>query len=71
MKVKVGTPERVARIIAGIALIALAVFATIGPWLYTGTVLLLIGIVLLVTGLERWWPAWAPLGVNTCSLKKP
>ncbi|SPJ17069.1 conserved hypothetical protein [Burkholderiales bacterium] len=71
MKVNVGTPERVVRIIAGIVLIALAVLGTVGPWLYTGIVLLVIGIVLLLTGLVRWCPAWALFGVNTCAVKKP
>ena len=71
MKVNVGAPERVVRIIAGIALIALAALGTFGPWLYIGVALLVIGIVLLVTGLVRWCPAWALFGVNTSSLKKP
>ena len=71
MKVNVGTPERVVRIIAGIVLIALAVLGTVGPWLNTGIVLLVIGIVLLLTGLVRWCPAWALFGVNTCAVKKP
>ncbi len=71
MKANVGTPERLVRIIVGIALIALAVLGTVGPWLYTGIILLVIGIVLLVTGLVSWCPAWAVFGVNTCSLKKP
>ena len=71
MKANVGTTDRAVRVIAGIVLIALAVFGTIGPWLYTGIVLLVVGIVLLVTALVRWCPAWALFGLNTRSLKKP
>jgi hypothetical protein len=70
MKPNVGTPERIVRIVLGITLIALAYFGTLGPWMYTGLVLLIIGLVALVTGLVRWCPASALLGINTCSVKK-
>jgi hypothetical protein len=64
MKVNVGTVDRLLRIIAGIVLIALAAMGTIGAWGY-------IGVVLVLTGLVRICPAYALLGMNTCSLNKP
>jgi hypothetical protein len=63
MKVNVGTIDRVARILAGLVLIGLAVAGTIGPWGY-------IGIVLLLTGFMRVCPAYSLLGINTCSTGK-
>jgi len=63
MKVNVGTIDRVVRILAGLALIGLAIAGTIGPWGY-------IGIVPLLTGLIRVCPAYSIIGVNTCSADK-
>src|SRR5664279_2312140 len=63
MKVNVGAIDRIARIVAGLALIGLAVAGTIGTWGY-------IGIVVLLTGLMRVCPAYSVLGVNTCSTGK-
>ena len=60
MKLNVGSIDRIVRIIAGLALIGLAVAGTIGPWGY-------IGVVPLLTGLIRVCPAYSLLGVNTCS----
>jgi hypothetical protein len=62
MKANVGTIDRVLRIVAGIALIALAATSTIGPWGY-------IGVVALLTGVFRFCPAYPLLGINTCGLK--
>jgi len=70
MKANVGSVERLIRVVLGVVLIALAVLGTLGPWMYTGIVLLVVGLVALVTGLVRWCPAWALFGVNTCSPKK-
>jgi len=62
MKTNVGGPDKMLRIIAGIALIAWAVFG--GPvWAW-------IGIVPLATGLLGWCPAYTMLGMNTCPLGK-
>jgi hypothetical protein len=63
MTVNVGTIDRAVRIIAGLALIALAFTGTIGVWGY-------IGIVFLLTGLFRVCPAYSLIGVNTCGTTK-
>ena len=63
MKANVGTIDRAVRILAGLALIGLAVAGTIGPWGY-------IGILPLLTGFTRVCPAYSLLGINTCSTGK-
>jgi len=63
MTVNVGTIDRAVRIIAGLALIALAFTGTIGVWGY-------IGVVFLLTGLFRVCPAYSLIGVNTCGTTK-
>ncbi len=63
MKVNVGNVDRIVRIVAGLALIGLAVAGTIGPWGY-------IGIVPLLTGFMRVCPAYSLLGIDTCSTAK-
>lgn len=63
MKCNTGTVDRAARIIAGIALIAMAASGTIGAWGY-------IGVVPLLTGAIGFCPAYAIFGMNTCGLKK-
>ena len=60
MNVNVGSIDRVVRIVAGLALIGLAVAGTIGPWGY-------IGVLPLLTGFMRVCPAYSLLGINTCS----
>ena len=61
MKTNVGGADKILRIVAGIALLAWAVFG--GPvWAW-------IGIVPLATGLLGWCPAYTMLGMNTCPLK--
>jgi hypothetical protein len=62
MKANVGTIDRALRIVAGLALIALAVMGTIGAWGW-------IGVVLVATGLVRVCPAYLPFGLSTCSTK--
>ncbi|MBC7906733.1 MAG: DUF2892 domain-containing protein [Rhodospirillaceae bacterium] len=59
MNKNVGGIDRILRIAAGIALIALAVTGTVGVWGY-------IGVVPLLTGLIGWCPAYLPLGIKTC-----
>ncbi len=63
MKINVGTPDRVLRVVIGLVLIALAATGTVGWWGW-------LGVVLLATGLFRFCPAYALLGVNTCAMKK-
>jgi hypothetical protein len=63
MKANVGTTDRALRILAGIAMIALAATGFIGLWGY-------IGVALVLTGLFRFCPAYPLLGVNTCGMKK-
>jgi hypothetical protein len=55
----VGTIDRALRIVAGLALIALAFTGTIGVWGY-------IGVVPLATALMGWCPAYSLLGIKTC-----
>jgi len=59
MPVNVGTWDRIARIVVGLVLIALAALGTIGAWGY-------VGIVLLVTGAAARCPAYRVFGLNTC-----
>lgn len=62
MKTNVGGIDKIIRILAGIALIAWALFG--GPvWAW-------IGVVPLATGLFGWCPAYTLLGMNTCPLSK-
>ena len=63
MSPNVGGADRIVRIAAGVALIALAATGTVGVWGY-------IGIVPLATGLMGWCPAYSLLGLNTCPMKK-
>lgn len=62
MKTNEGTIDRALRIIAGLALIALAATGIVGAWGW-------IGIVPLATGLLGWCPAYTLLGFNTCPMK--
>lgn len=59
IKVNVGTPDQIARIVVGAGLIALAVTGTIGPWGW-------IGVVPVLTGAFRFCPAYTLLGISTC-----
>ena len=62
MKTNVGGADKILRIVAGIALLAWAVFG--GPvWAW-------IGVVPLATGLLGWCPAYTLFGMNTCPMKK-
>ncbi|MBU6297692.1 MAG: DUF2892 domain-containing protein [Alphaproteobacteria bacterium] len=55
----VGPIDRIARIIVGLTLVALAIFQLLDPWAW-------IGVVPLVTGVIGWCPAYLPLGITTC-----
>ena len=63
MKANVGGIDRIARIIVGLVLIALAATGTVGVWGW-------IGVVPLLTGLIRWCPLNPLLGISSCPLKK-
>ena len=63
MKINVGSTDRILRIIAGLALIALAATGTVGVWGY-------IGIVPLLTGIFKFCPAYTLLGMSTCPMDK-
>jgi hypothetical protein len=62
MKTNEGTIDRAVRIVAGIALIALAYTGKIGLWGY-------IGVVPLVTGILGLCPAYAIFGISSCKIK--
>ncbi len=62
MKANIGTIDRALRIVAGLALIVLAVMGTVGAWGW-------IGVALVATGLVRVCPAYLPFGLSTCSTK--
>lgn len=61
MTSNIGSTDRIIRIVAGIAILA-------SFFLLDGNArgLALIGIVPLATGLFRWCPAYALLGLNIC-----
>jgi hypothetical protein len=59
MKANVGGIDRILRIVAGLVLVALAATGTVGPWGW-------IGVVPILTGLFRFCPLYAVLGLNTC-----
>ena len=63
MKVNMATWDRAARVVVGLALIALTLTGVIGVWGW-------IGVVPLATGLSGWCPAYLPFGLSTCKIKK-
>ena len=63
MKTNVGGIDRIARIVVGLVLIALAATGTVGVWGW-------IGVVPLLTGLIRWCPLYPLLGISSCPLQK-
>ena len=63
MKPNVGTIDRIIRAVVGVALIAswpLGLFEGL-----LGTILPLLGVVMLVTAALRWCPPYMLLGINT------
>lgn len=58
----IGNTERVVRIVAGLAITALAFVGPQSPWAY-------LGLVPVLTGLLGWCPPYAMLGINTCKKK--
>ncbi len=63
MKTNEGGIDRVVRVVAGFALLGMAVTGTIGPWGY-------IGIVPLLTGAFGYCPLYTLLGINTCPARR-
>jgi Protein of unknown function (DUF2892) len=61
-KTNVGGIDRILRIVAGLALIALTLTGTIGVWGW-------IGVVPLATGLMSSCPLYSIIGLNTCPMK--
>lgn len=63
MKTNVGGIDRIARIVLGLALIALTLTGAIGVWGW-------IGVVLVATAAIGFCPLYTLLGFNTCPMKK-
>lgn len=63
MKTNVGNVDRILRIVIGVVLVTLAATGIISPWGW-------LGIVLVITGLIKFCPAFALLGVNSCPAEK-
>jgi hypothetical protein len=59
MTKNVGSIDKTIRIVAGLALIALAIMEVGTPWTW-------IGVLPLITGLMGSCPAYSLFGVNTC-----
>ena len=62
MKTNVGSIDRIARVVIGLLLIALAATGTIGAWGW-------IGVVPLATAAFRFCPLYTMLGLSTCPMK--
>ena len=63
MKKNVGLVDRVARIVAGLALMALAATGQVGAWGWLGAVV-------LATGVFSFCGLYTVLGINTCPIAK-
>jgi Protein of unknown function (DUF2892) len=63
MKSNVGGIDRILRIVAGLALIALTLTGTIGVWGW-------IGVVPLATAALGFCPLYTVLGFSTCPVKR-
>ncbi len=64
MKANVGGIDRIARIVFGLVLIALAATGTIGAWGW-------VGLMPLATGAIGFCPLYPLIGLSTCPLKQP
>lgn len=62
IKSNVGGIDRVIRIGAGAALVALAATGVVGVWGW-------LGLVPMATGLSGWCPAYLPFGLSTCKTR--
>lgn len=67
MTANVGGIDKILRIVVGLALLALALFAPATvSWKWIGW----IGVIPLATGLVGFCPLYPLLGLNTCPIKK-
>lgn len=69
MTANVGTIDRIIRLVAGLALIAAALFS--GAAVFAGTMMwvaLAVGIVLVATSAMRFCPLYRILGMRTCKV---
>ncbi len=64
MKVNVGNTDRVLRIVIGLVLVGLAATDTVGIWGW-------VGVVVLLTGMFKFCPAYVAFGMNTCTKETP
>jgi ABC-type branched-subunit amino acid transport system permease subunit len=62
MTANVGGIDRILRIVAGLALIALAATGVVGAWGY-------LGVIVLATGVFSFCGAYTLLGINTCPMR--
>lgn len=62
-KTNVGTIDRIARVLIGLALLALTLTGTIGVWGW-------IGVVPLLTAAIGNCPLYSVLGLSTCPMKR-
>jgi len=62
LKPNEGGLDRGLRVVAGLALVALAVTGVLGPWAY-------LGVALMATGALGWCPLYTVLGINSCPRK--
>ena len=62
-KTNVGTPDRIARVVLGLVLIALTLGGVIGAWGW-------IGVVPLLTAAIGSCPLYSVFGISSCPLKK-
>jgi len=68
MAKNVGTVDRVIRIILGLVLVGAGIAGFVSvPWLY---IVLLIGVILLLTGIMQRCPAYTLLGLSTLKKRK-
>ncbi|MHB1101574.1 MAG: YgaP family membrane protein [Devosia sp.] len=71
MRINVGTSDRMARLIFGLLLVVAPFATNLGLWAnsaWTWTSVA-VGAVLLFTGIVRFCPAYAPLGLSTCKVR--
>ena len=63
MTSNVGGVDRILRIVLGLCLIGATILGFIGAWGW-------LGVVPLLTGVFRFFPAYLPFGMRTCATKK-
>jgi hypothetical protein len=71
MKINEGAVDRALRAIVGLVLIGLVTAGKISLAGWIGIAILVVGVVLLLTGIVGFCPAYAMFGIKTCTTKKP